>query len=552
MSDSVDIFNKLLRSPRVPSGRAPNVWHFDIRYIQLQPPSHMLFLFQPESTLTHTELIPIGQPPDLGFIFFPDTAEEAATEIAKALVHAFVSGMGSGNSDPPPYAPWAFTTDDRGLAKEVGAELKRLGVAAPELCEVKFAPQLTKKGDIAFANVYESIKMAVGLKGVARATFAPPTGISFTNFKLAPWVKQTSSDIDAALAYCQRLSGAPPRSADHDMQDLMNEVQNVIGVLKRRKSGTVRAEADAGDPQAAIEYSLRLQFGIQCSPSRSLSRQYLIKVILNDKADDITKSIAHSLLIDWYAKDVFESDTYPTRYIHAAAHSADEAVRLASGVSSPCVLFFALHVLEKQASTGPQPVVEFYAQYKHVWQAKAKRELEIAESDGKATLKRMKHPNRYMCANVGCPVSSDSGHMLRRCSGKCDQDKKPSYCGKDCQRADWKNHKPFCMPGAACSVIERPEVKGKGKGHSATKGGAIEVPIINPDGTTTFVSSSTMGPELLKEMKAQVEAADGPRSVPGLDAFNMERGWISLEMNPDDLEDAADWESDSDSDSEID
>ncbi|KAJ7454694.1 hypothetical protein FB451DRAFT_1278997 [Mycena latifolia] len=534
---SVDIFNKLPRSPRAPSGLVPNVWHFDIRYVQLQPPSNMVFLLQPESSYVHTELVPIGQPQGLGFAFFPDTAKEAAPEIAKALIHAFVTSFGVGKFQrhpPPPYAPWSFTTDDRGLAKEVGAELKRLGVEAPEVCDVKFAPKLTKQAHTAFSEVFTSMKNTLDMAPILRAAIVAPSGISFSYFKLAPWVEEKSDENEAALAYAQRLSSARPLATPQVTDDFLTEVQVTVGMLQQRTSVTVLAEAEAGNPQAALEYALRLQYGIQCTPSRSLCRQYLIKVILNKKADDTMKSIAHSLLIDWYVSNVFESDS-PVRYIHAAAHSADEAVRLAGGVSSPAVLFFALHVLEKHASRA----VELYAQYKNVWKAKDKREQEMAEAESKATQKRMKQPNRYMCANVDCPVSADSGHMLSRCSGKCDQDKKPSYCGKACQKADWKNHKPFCKPGAACSVIDRPQINAHG--HSATKGGAIEVPISNLDGTTTILSSSTLSPRMLKKMKAHAEA---PGEGPGL-GFSRNITVSIHKINGDDT-------SESDSDSESD
>ncbi|KAJ7645819.1 hypothetical protein B0H17DRAFT_1215856 [Mycena rosella] len=502
---SVDIFNKLPRSRRSPSGRVPNVWHFDIRYVQLQPPSHMVFLLQPESSFVHTEMLPIGQPHGLGFAFFPDTAKEAAVEIARALIHAFVSSLGASKFEknpPPPYAPWAFTTDDLGLSKEVGAELKRLGVKAPELCDVKFVPKLTEEAHAAYKEVFESMKKMLRMNDMACAAFTAPSGISFSYFKLAPWVEPKSDEMEAAVAYSQRLSSARPLTANRELGDFTKEIQATMELLRQRRSATVRAEADAGNPQAGLEYSVRLQYGIQCAPSRALCRQYLIKVITNNKADDTMKSIAHSLLIDWYVQ-AFEDGQSAARYVHAAAHSADEAVRLASGLSSPAVLFFARHVLEKHASVA----VELYAQYKHVWEAKDRREAEMAKANNKATLKRMKQPNRYMCANVDCPVSSDSGHMLQQCAGKCDQDKKPSYCGKDCQRADWKNHKPFCRPGAPCSVIERPDAKIKG--HSSTKDGALKVPITNPDGTTTFISSSTMSSKMLKKMKAQAEAGGG-------------------------------------------
>ena len=76
-------------------------------------------------------------------------------------------------------------------------------------------------------------------------------------------------------------------------------------------------------------------------------------------------------------------------------------------------------------------------------------------------------------------------------SGRCDTNKKPSDRTKECQKADWKNHKPFCRPGAECSVID------DGTYHT----GWLE-PV---GGYKVFVSCSTMDVKRLKEMKAIVE-----------------------------------------------
>lgn len=86
-------------------------------------------------------------------------------------------------------------------------------------------------------------------------------------------------------------------------------------------------------------------------------------------------------------------------------------------------------------------------QYKAVWAAIETRNKEMDEEQAEAEVKRAKRANRYRCASVGCSVQADTGRMLARCaykpafesladflwvgSGKCDPDKKPSYCSKE-------------------------------------------------------------------------------------------------------------------------
>ena len=75
-----------------PSRLVPNSWHFDIRYVHLEPtPSHILFFLQDASEFSHLKSFPIGLATRSSRIkFFPDTPGEAAPEVAKALMHAFV------------------------------------------------------------------------------------------------------------------------------------------------------------------------------------------------------------------------------------------------------------------------------------------------------------------------------------------------------------------------------------------------------------------------------------------------------------------------------
>ena len=106
-----------------------------------------------------------------------------------------------------------------------------------------------------------------------------------------------------------------------------------------------------------------------------------------------------------------------------------------------------------------EKVPELFYLFKDAQKAMRARDTEITRE--KMEAKRLKNPKRYRYAAVGCMIEADTGKMLSRCeyfltcskpffnpgAGKCNIDKKPSYCSKDCQKADWKNYKPFCNPG---------------------------------------------------------------------------------------------------------
>ncbi|KAL0945244.1 hypothetical protein HGRIS_000755 [Hohenbuehelia grisea] len=70
----VQQFNGLPRKQKTPSGLYANNWHFDLRFVHLEPtPAHVLFIIHPESTYLHLEHLADGKPPspDTAGSFFP-------------------------------------------------------------------------------------------------------------------------------------------------------------------------------------------------------------------------------------------------------------------------------------------------------------------------------------------------------------------------------------------------------------------------------------------------------------------------------------------------
>jgi hypothetical protein len=252
-------FNALPRQPRAPSGLVGNHWHFDLRFIYLEPHAHVLFLVQPESAFIHSERLPLGIPDEsTALLFFPESGAEAAPEVAKALVHAFLDSFG-GPGSPRAFAPWTLSTYDRELATEVGKEFKHLGIRE-ELCSIRATKAHQQTADKAFEGFWERLTQSIELP--LRRAMHPPDNINFSILKPKPWGETKELDpMQKALKYAQTFHqvGLEARRLSNSQisSKMMEDTQAAMRHLESTSIEEIQKKADAGDTTAALDYAVR-------------------------------------------------------------------------------------------------------------------------------------------------------------------------------------------------------------------------------------------------------------------------------------------------------
>jgi hypothetical protein len=265
-SELVDAFKALPLSPRLPIEMIDgvNTWHFDIRYSQLEPPGdHILFLFQSESLLIHSEPIPCDDNLlQSVLLFFPENAKDAAPGIVKALMHAFVHGLRYqrllGDAACPAFAPWKFSSDDNDIANEVGKECKRLGVGK-ELWNVNISSQATIR---AVQAEYElMVAHAIRFMGRTPETVASiPQSLKFKSTDVpGQYDPEQHSTVQAYSLSVSRIGAPSPRllSGKISSADAVKLRLEDAKTLLRTTSSDLMKHADAGNPFAAMDYGIR-------------------------------------------------------------------------------------------------------------------------------------------------------------------------------------------------------------------------------------------------------------------------------------------------------
>ncbi|KAL1752575.1 hypothetical protein FB107DRAFT_265390 [Schizophyllum commune] len=524
MLPSVITFNAL------PAPKSPTQWHFDLRYLPLEPkPYHILLVSRADGASSHIEKLPIGCPADRdGLEFFPDTPADAAPTVARALVELFSTKATLGKERPS-----RLMTPDTGLAAEVGKELRRIGVSARELHNVaKSTPAAISTSNRLFEPVWKQMLHEAKFHGVFATVLSMPEYINMSNIKLrAPerlmtegpdvgHLTREQKEFLGILEYMKKWFEARPPSdkIDYSSVDIMamNARRALAEYFPENSAEEVKDDADEGQAWAALDYALRLMTKPKNERNRQMIHKYLMTAIHPSDEDSTEEfladiaSTAHAILVHWCARAA--ENEIRSRYLFAACHHAEQALILAKKVSpadkyaSPLVLVFLRDGFAPHLVPGSEHAVPALVMYKQCRVAYKMRNDQVRKEKKKMDAKRGKEPNRYRCANPGCGILAEAGKMLKQCAGKCDIDQKPHYCSKECQRADWKNHKEFCKPGiprssADVEAIDGPDIVG---------GGDFTIPIKGANGQTTYVSSSTMSPEELKEFRDVAMLRDLP------------------------------------------
>lgn len=130
MEERVRLFNRLPRPKQTPSG-LPNHWVFGVCHVDLRPPGDLVLAVHPRSSY----LLQGGQAQILSLATGPDKAEAIIPCLLDAFIRGDVNPLGRQPTDPPPFAPWTWSTLDPDIARAVQDGLRNHGIR-PELCQV--------------------------------------------------------------------------------------------------------------------------------------------------------------------------------------------------------------------------------------------------------------------------------------------------------------------------------------------------------------------------------------------------------------------------------
>ncbi|TCD68856.1 hypothetical protein EIP91_009570 [Steccherinum ochraceum] len=338
-----------------------------------------------------------------------------------------------------------------------------------------------------------------------------------SNIAVPEGFKWGNVDAEAYVAYANMRIGCcvPFKAPQPDIMSFSDE-------MSTRTTREVIISASAGSDEDCLEAGLRVYNGCGIAPNIAMAIGWWDRIAvpttrkrIRVRALSCLASVTHSL------RDQ-ERDGRPVTNIDAMLRAAVFANECAAvGFVTPAVLVVGFS-LKDLLATGNIPA-DFDRrtadQLDFLWEAVEKRLERFEKAKEKRDAKVSDEPTAFTCAAEGCGIEGTKRSALLRCAGPCSMETKPSYCSKECQTADWRRHKPFCKPSSGKTdpssstadsqiVLVRPDT-GLASSSEESKprddGRKLQVDIPSPlGGPAMTVVSSTMAPELMKEIRDEI------------------------------------------------
>jgi len=310
-------------------------------------------------------------------------------------------------------------------------------------------------------------------------------------------------------------------------QNTQEAFQTYSRQLHSQNTSAVWAAAVGGDAGACLELGLRYYAG--CGAKKDISSAIDMWRRISDplhpqffSPDRIPRKIrarALSCLANahWDKRIVDDGEAWNIDTVFRAASCADACASY--GLVTPTVLLIGQMVQRILAEDiAPGWDHSRFLDLEFLNEALDIREREVQAEQSRREKKITKEPTAYVCAAPGCGIGATRKATLLKCGGKCPPDIKPHYCSKECQKADWRRHRPECKPNAppppkaevTSSLAPKTspgseETIGDTLRDSDGKQRTIEIVTSGMPGGKVTLASTTMTPTFMKEFRDEVE-----------------------------------------------
>ncbi|KIM41812.1 hypothetical protein M413DRAFT_138498 [Hebeloma cylindrosporum] len=190
----------------------------------------------------------------------------------------------------------------------------------------------------------------------------------------------------------------------------------------RESITTLRLRAYRNEVDAKLDYALRLAAGLDVKQDIQAALKQLAP-ITNGQYPDAVRSFAASLACACLQYN-FEMSDWTLKMHTLCLEMANES--LERGLFSFSAFLSVAYFLQSAPRREIRAITALYPRLIATY-------LEAIKEAGS------RHGLGRQCA--GCGRRSKHRSELKACTGPCKELKKPMYCGRECQKSDWKNHR---------------------------------------------------------------------------------------------------------------